>query len=85
MAQSPRSLALCALLDKAERRQVPTPIEYCGFIIPNAFIVGYGLDYAQKYRHLPYLAVLEEVPGTEIRRESFTAPLTSSAPPSDRS
>jgi len=62
-AQSPRSLALCALLDKAERRQVNTPIEYCGFIIPNAFVVGYGLDFAQRYRHLPYLAVLEDQAG----------------------
>jgi hypoxanthine phosphoribosyltransferase len=60
-AQSPRSLAMCALLDKAERRQVDTAIEYCGFIIPNAFVVGYGLDYAQQYRHLPYIAVLEGV------------------------
>lgn len=58
-AASPRSLAMCALLDKAERRQVATPIEYCGFIIPNAFVVGYGLDYAQQYRHLPDIAVLE--------------------------
>lgn len=59
-AQSPRSLALCALLDKAERRQVDAPIEYCGFIIPNAFVVGYGLDFAQRFRHLPYIAVLED-------------------------
>jgi len=58
-AQSPRSLALCALLDKAERRQVNAPIEYCGFVIPNAFVVGYGLDVAQRYRHLPFIAVLE--------------------------
>lgn len=62
-AQSPRSLAMCALLDKAERRQVETPIEYSGFVIPNAFVVGYGLDYAQQYRHLPHIAVLEDLPG----------------------
>jgi len=62
LAQSPRSLAMCALLDKAERRQVLTPIEYCGFVIPNAFVVGYGLDFAQQYRHLPYIAVLETMP-----------------------
>jgi len=61
-AQSPRSLALCALLDKAERRQVNTPIEYCGFVIPNAFVVGYGLDFAQQYRHLPFIAVLDTQP-----------------------
>ena len=58
-AQSPRSVALCALLDKAERREVQTPIEYCGFVIPNAFVVGYGLDFAQQYRHLPHIATLE--------------------------
>ncbi|MBI4537210.1 MAG: hypoxanthine phosphoribosyltransferase [candidate division NC10 bacterium] len=60
-AQAPRSLALCGLLDKAERRQVEVPIEYCGFVIPNVFVVGYGLDYAQQYRHLPYIARVEEV------------------------
>jgi hypoxanthine phosphoribosyltransferase len=58
-AQSPRSIALCALLDKAERREVRTPIEYCGFVIPDAFVVGYGLDHAQRYRHLPHIATLE--------------------------
>jgi hypoxanthine phosphoribosyltransferase len=61
-AQSPRSVALCALLDKAERREVQTPIEYCGFVIPNAFVVGYGLDYAQRYRHLPHIATLQTLP-----------------------
>jgi hypoxanthine phosphoribosyltransferase len=60
--QSPRSLALCALLDKAERREVAIPIEYCGFVIPNVFVVGYGLDHAQQYRHLPYIATLEPLP-----------------------
>ena len=58
-AQSPRSIALCALLDKAERREVRTPIEYSGFVIPDAFVVGYGLDHAQRYRHLPHIATLE--------------------------
>jgi hypoxanthine phosphoribosyltransferase len=57
-AQAARSVALCALLDKAERREVRTSIEYCGFVIPNAFVVGYGLDYAQQYRHLPHIATL---------------------------
>ena len=61
-AQSPRSVALCALLDKAERREVRTSIEYCGFVIPDAFVVGYGLDHAQRYRHLPHIATLETVP-----------------------
>lgn len=63
-AAVPRSLAMCALLDKAERRQVATPIEYCGFIIPNTFVVGYGLDFAQQYRHLAHIAVLEDLPET---------------------
>ena len=60
-SRSPRSLALCTLLDKAERREVRTPIEYCGFVIPDTFVVGYGLDHAQRYRHLPYLATLTPV------------------------
>ncbi len=60
-SRSPRSLALCALLDKAERREVRTPIEYCGFVIPDTFVVGYGLDHAQRYRQLPYLATLTPV------------------------
>jgi len=61
-AAGPRSLAMCALLDKAERRQVVTPIEYSGFVIPNAFVVGYGLDFDQQYRHLSHIAVLESLP-----------------------
>ncbi|HYL81724.1 MAG TPA: hypoxanthine phosphoribosyltransferase [Candidatus Acidoferrum sp.] len=61
-SQSPKSLAMCALLDKAERREVVTPIEYCGFVIPNTFVVGYGLDYAQQYRHMPHIATLETQP-----------------------
>ncbi len=60
-AQSPKSIALCGLLDKAERREVEVPIEYCGFVIPNVYVVGYGLDYAQQYRHLPYIARVDEV------------------------
>ena len=57
-AQSPKSIALCGLLDKAERREVEVPIEYCGFVIPNVYVVGYGLDYKDRYRNLPYIAVL---------------------------
>jgi hypoxanthine phosphoribosyltransferase len=60
-AQSPRRVTLCALLDKAERREVQTPIEYCGFVIPNAFVVGYGLDFAQQYRQLPHIATLQPI------------------------
>ena len=62
-AQAPRSVALCALLDKVDRREVPVTIEYRGFVIPDAFVVGYGLDHAQQYRHLPYVAILEPVEG----------------------
>jgi hypoxanthine phosphoribosyltransferase len=47
-------------LDKPARRQVRVAIDYYGFIIPNAFVVGYGLDYAEKYRGLPYVGVLEQ-------------------------
>ena len=56
----PKSLRLCTLLDKPERREVPDiQVDYCGFQIPDEFVVGYGLDYAQKYRNLPYIGVVE--------------------------
>lgn len=57
----PASLKLCALLDKPERREVEIEADYLGFAIPDAFVVGYGLDYAQKYRNLPYIASVEFV------------------------
>ncbi len=50
-----RSVRLCALLDKTERRQVEVPIAYCGFPIDDVFVVGYGLDYNERYRNLPYI------------------------------
>jgi len=54
------SVVMCTLLDKPERREVPSlHCEYVGFTIPNAFVVGYGLDYNQKYRQLPYIGVIE--------------------------
>ncbi|KEY60726.1 hypoxanthine phosphoribosyltransferase [Serratia sp. DD3] len=53
--RGPKSLAICTLLDKPERREVDVPVEYVGFSIPDEFIVGYGIDYAQRYRHLPYI------------------------------
>ena len=59
--RGPKSLKVCALLSKPARRTVDVPVDYVGFEIPNAFVVGYGLDYQQKYRNLPYLAVLEHV------------------------
>jgi hypoxanthine phosphoribosyltransferase len=55
-----RSVKLCALLDKVPARQVDVPIDYCGFPIDDLFVVGYGLDYAERYRNLPYIGVLEE-------------------------
>lgn len=56
----PRSVRLCVLLDKIERREVDVDVEYLGFTIPNLFVVGYGLDQGGLYRNLPYIAVLEE-------------------------
>ena len=55
----PKSLRLCTLLDKPERRVVKVDVDYTCFNIPDEFVVGYGLDYAQKYRNLPYIGVVE--------------------------
>jgi hypoxanthine phosphoribosyltransferase len=55
----PKSLRICALLDKIERREVDVRLDYVGFVIPNVFIVGYGMDQAGLYRNLPYLAALD--------------------------
>ena len=55
----PASVRLCALLDKPERRVKPVKLHYSGFSIPDAFVVGYGLDYAEKYRNLPYIGILK--------------------------
>lgn len=55
----PHSMKLCTLLDKPERRVKEVKVDYTGFEIPDKFVVGYGLDYAQKYRNLPYIAVVE--------------------------
>lgn len=57
-ARQPRSLEICALLDKRSRREVDVPVKYVGFAIPDKFVLGYGLDYTEKYRNLPYIAVL---------------------------
>ncbi|MGX8941467.1 hypoxanthine phosphoribosyltransferase [Symbiopectobacterium sp. Eva_TO] len=53
--REPESLAICTLLDKPERREVDVKVEWVGFSIPDEFVVGYGIDYAQHYRHLPYI------------------------------
>ena len=58
-ARDPASLEVCALLTKPERRKVDLPIRYVGFEIPNRFAIGYGLDHGERYRNLPYVAVLE--------------------------
>jgi hypoxanthine phosphoribosyltransferase len=59
-ARNPKSLEVCALLTKPERRKVDLPIRYVGFEIPNRFAIGYGLDHAEKFRNLPYVAVLAD-------------------------
>lgn len=56
----PRSLEICALLDKPECRKVSVPIKYAGFTVPNKFVVGYGLDYNEIYRNLPYVGVMKK-------------------------
>jgi len=58
----PRSVRLCALLDKIERRDVEVDIDYLGFTIPNLFVVGYGLDHGGLHRNLPYIAALDGMP-----------------------
>ena len=57
--RNPKSLRLCTLLDKPDRRVVEVDVDYVGFEIPDEFVVGYGLDYAQQYRNLPYIAYVE--------------------------
>ena len=59
-AREPASLEVCALLTKPERRKVDLPIRYVGFEIPNRFVIGYGLDHAERFRNLSYVAVLNE-------------------------
>jgi hypoxanthine phosphoribosyltransferase len=59
--QKPSSIKVCTLLSKPERRVVDVPLQYIGFRIPNQYVVGYGLDYQQQYRNLPYLAVLDQL------------------------
>ena len=58
--RKPADIKLCALLSKPSRREVDVQIDYLGYEIPDAFVVGYGLDYAQKYRNLPYIGVVED-------------------------
>ena len=58
LSRDPKSLRICTLLDKPERRVIDVPVDYTGFTIPDAFVVGFGLDYAQRYRNLPYVGVI---------------------------
>ncbi|OQY94781.1 MAG: hypoxanthine phosphoribosyltransferase [Chloroflexi bacterium UTCFX4] len=58
-ARNPASVKICALLNKPERREVEIPLDYVGFDIPNEFVVGYGLDFDELYRNLPYIGVLK--------------------------
>jgi hypoxanthine phosphoribosyltransferase len=58
-ARQPASLEICALLTKPSRREIEVPVRYTGFEIPNEFVIGYGLDYAERYRNLPYVGVLD--------------------------
>lgn len=59
-ARNPRLLKICCLLDKPERRKADINADYVGFTIPDAFVVGYGLDYAERFRNLPYIGILKE-------------------------
>jgi hypoxanthine phosphoribosyltransferase len=58
-AREPASLEICALLTKPDRREADVPVRYIGFEIPNRFVIGYGLDFAERYRNLPYVGVLD--------------------------
>ena len=60
LQEEPRSLKICTFLDKKERREVDVPIDYVGFEIPNEFVVGYGLDYDNRYRNLPYISIFKK-------------------------
>ena len=59
-ARRPRSIEICTLLTKPERREVDVPLRYVGFEIPNRFVIGYGLDFDERFRNLPYIAVVDE-------------------------
>jgi hypoxanthine phosphoribosyltransferase len=59
-SREPASLEICALLTKPDRREIDVPVRWIGFEIPNRFVIGYGLDFAERYRNLPYVAVLSD-------------------------
>jgi len=60
LTRGPTSLRIVTLLDKRERRVVDVPVDYVGFVIPDRFVVGYGLDYQERYRNLPYIGALDD-------------------------
>ena len=66
LSRGPRSLRIATLLDKRERREREVPLDYVGFEVPDRFLVGYGLDFAERFRHLPYIAAVnpEELAAT---------------------
>jgi hypoxanthine phosphoribosyltransferase len=64
-SREPATLEVCALLTKPERREIDVDVRYVGFEIPNHFVIGYGLDFGERYRNLPYVAVLSENALTE--------------------
>nr|WP_304171372.1 hypoxanthine phosphoribosyltransferase [Limnochorda pilosa] len=66
-SRRPNSLEVCVLLDKQVPRKASLPIRYTGFTIPDAFVVGYGLDYAEKYRNLPYVGILKPEVYSEVQ------------------
>ena len=59
-SRNPKTLTLCTLLDKPARRETEVPVDYTGFVVPDKFIVGYGLDWDQRYRNLPYIGFVED-------------------------
>lgn len=59
-SRNPKTLTLCTLLDKPARRETQVPVDYTGFVVPDKFIVGYGLDWDQRYRNLPYIGCVED-------------------------
>jgi hypoxanthine phosphoribosyltransferase len=66
--RQPASLRICALLDKKARRATTVRVEYVGFEIPDKFVVGYGLDFAERYRNLPHIVALNETASGQIER-----------------
>ncbi|MDH4222053.1 MAG: hypoxanthine phosphoribosyltransferase [candidate division Zixibacteria bacterium] len=68
LLRNPRSLEIAALLDRKERRKVQMHLKYVGFTVPNEFVVGYGLDLAERYRNLPYIAKIE---GSKLAQRRF--------------